>query len=97
MAIVYVDKGLCIGCKRCVDVCPVNVFDFESKIPIPRRLCMGCSYCEVECPVSAIKIDRQNFVKDATSKAGQKSPIEEVQLHYSSPSPFQSIYEEGRK
>lgn len=52
-----VSKDRCIGCDRCVEVCPTNVFD-----PVPggapriarQQDCQTCFMCEVWCPVDAL-------------------------------------------
>ena len=55
-----IDHKKCIKCKKCIDVCPVNVYDFDDKnnqilIKNPGD-CIGCKACEVVCPVDAIAI-----------------------------------------
>ncbi len=49
----------CIGCGRCREVCPHQVFAIDGK---KARLtafdaCMECGACAMNCPVSAIKVD----------------------------------------
>ena len=58
MGEVYLDKNLCIHCKKCIEICPINALVFENKFPAQKFVCMGCSFCETECPVSAIRVDR---------------------------------------
>lgn len=63
---VAVDWELCSGEGTCLDVCPVNVFDWaESKghpasekksDPAREADCIQCMACEVQCPTQAIKI-----------------------------------------
>lgn len=47
-----------MGCGRCVEVCPHNVFNiFESKAYIMNKdRCMECSACVKNCAVSAIEV-----------------------------------------
>lgn len=52
----------CIGCDKCVDACPTNVFDrSESGIPVIARQsdCQTCFMCEAYCPVDALYVDPQ--------------------------------------
>ncbi|MFF2556502.1 4Fe-4S dicluster domain-containing protein [Nocardia sp. NPDC058058] len=49
----------CIGCDKCVDVCPTNVFDrTESGIPLIARQsdCQTCFMCEAYCPTDALYV-----------------------------------------
>lgn len=47
----------CIGCDRCVDVCPTDVFDrVPGAVPVVARQgdCQTCFLCEAWCPVDAL-------------------------------------------
>jgi NAD-dependent dihydropyrimidine dehydrogenase PreA subunit len=48
----------CIGCDRCVDVCPTDVFDRGGPdgVPVVARQgdCQTCFLCEAWCPVDAL-------------------------------------------
>jgi NAD-dependent dihydropyrimidine dehydrogenase PreA subunit len=47
----------CIGCDRCVDVCPTDVFDrVPDGVPVIARQgdCQTCFLCEAWCPVDAL-------------------------------------------
>ena len=52
----YVDKELCIGCKRCTGTgCPAIRFNKEEKkASIEEFQCVGCSVCAQVCPKNAI-------------------------------------------
>jgi coenzyme F420 hydrogenase subunit beta len=47
-----VHKNRCVGCAACVEVCPVNVFDFVSDKPVDSRHdgCVYCGLCAAVCP-----------------------------------------------
>ena len=47
---IVIDK--CIGCGRCISVCPSFVIDFiAEKAAVTRRnWCIGCGQCEEVCP-----------------------------------------------
>ncbi len=53
-----VNKGKCIGCGTCVEVCPMDVYALkEGKAEVMKgEECIGCKACEVQCPQEAIKI-----------------------------------------
>jgi len=55
-----VDVKKCTGCKTCIDICPMQVFEFDnekkkSTVKKPND-CIGCKACEVQCPQGAIKV-----------------------------------------
>ncbi|KAA0970898.1 ferredoxin family protein [Aureimonas fodinaquatilis] len=55
-------EDLCIGCNRCVVVCPTDVFDAtETGVPIIARQedCHTCMSCELHCPVDALYVAPQ--------------------------------------
>jgi heterodisulfide reductase subunit A len=69
-----IDEERCIGCGRCVDVCPYNALStYEDvkvmglyKVPIVKArinkaVCKGCGACVSECPVGAI--DQKHYTR----------------------------------
>ena len=48
----------CVGCGRCVDVCPHGVFSATDKKAqiVAKDLCMECGACAVNCPARAIEV-----------------------------------------
>jgi ferredoxin len=52
-----IDKELCIGCGKCVEVCPPQALALIGEVVSLRdELCEECGFCSPECPVSAIEI-----------------------------------------
>jgi len=52
-----IDKELCIGCGKCVEVCPPQALVLIGDVASLREeLCEECGFCSPECPVSAIEI-----------------------------------------
>jgi NAD-dependent dihydropyrimidine dehydrogenase PreA subunit len=49
----------CVGCGRCVEVCPRGVFVMKDKKAeiTDRDLCMECGACALNCEFGAIKVD----------------------------------------
>lgn len=47
----------CIGCGRCIDICPANATGLKKKKAIlVKERCIGCGECTVICPAGAIEI-----------------------------------------
>jgi NAD-dependent dihydropyrimidine dehydrogenase PreA subunit len=57
--ITLVERG-CRGCTLCVDVCPVQVFDFDAAadraVASREQDCIGCLSCEYACPSRCIDV-----------------------------------------
>jgi NAD-dependent dihydropyrimidine dehydrogenase PreA subunit len=54
-----VSETRCILCNKCVQICPMNVFDAVKKAPpiIARQSdCQTCYMCELYCPVDALYV-----------------------------------------
>jgi ferredoxin len=60
----HIDKTLCKGCGKCVDVCPVTAIGLFSandpkhakkkKAAVDQERCVGCGVCAVKCPADAV-------------------------------------------
>jgi NAD-dependent dihydropyrimidine dehydrogenase PreA subunit len=50
---------LCIGCGRCLEVCPHQVFVMTGKKAQLADLdaCMECGACALNCPVAALTVE----------------------------------------
>jgi NAD-dependent dihydropyrimidine dehydrogenase PreA subunit len=61
---VAVDFDLCVGDGACIEVCPVNVFDWQGSgadrkaLPVRERDCIYCFGCEAVCPKFAIRVTK---------------------------------------
>ena len=53
------NPDICIGCGRCSEVCPHQVFSLEENKArlIDFDSCMECGACAKNCPVAAINVD----------------------------------------
>ena len=55
-AIVEIDPGACIGCTKCLPVCPVDaIIGAQKQLHIVLSdVCTGCGLCIPPCPVDCI-------------------------------------------
>jgi Pyruvate/2-oxoacid:ferredoxin oxidoreductase delta subunit len=54
--VALISKDDCIGCGKCVSVCPFDAIVMESnKAVVISDLCRGCMKCARVCPTQAIK------------------------------------------
>jgi len=53
------DAARCIGCGRCLEVCPHQVFELDGKAVrlADHDACMECGACALNCPAAAIRVD----------------------------------------
>ena len=53
------DTDKCIGCGRCLEVCPHGVFEIADKkaLIVDRDACMECGACSLNCPTNAIEVN----------------------------------------
>lgn len=53
---IAIDRSKCVGCKRCLEVCPGNLIKLQDgKAVITRpQDCWGCTSCLKECKTCAI-------------------------------------------
>lgn len=50
----------CIGCSKCVPICPFNAVSMAGKKAIVNEACTFCGACVPVCPVNAITIARED-------------------------------------
>jgi len=61
-----VDQNRCIGCNKCLMVCPFNAIEElelrdRKVVQVIESVCKGCGICEATCPIDAISL---NFFTD---------------------------------
>lgn len=59
------DESKCIGCKVCINNCPVKVLTMEKgkKIKINSEKCIRCYCCQELCPEKAVTVYRSKLLK----------------------------------
>jgi NAD-dependent dihydropyrimidine dehydrogenase PreA subunit len=59
VATLELNAEACIGCGRCMEVCPHQVFALASNKAriIDFNACMECGACAKNCPVATIRVD----------------------------------------
>ncbi len=50
---------VCVGCGKCVEVCPHAVFAVADRVAsiVDLDACMECGACEGNCPAGAISVE----------------------------------------
>jgi NAD-dependent dihydropyrimidine dehydrogenase PreA subunit len=59
VATIRLDEKKCVGCNRCVEVCPRGVFAIREKKAsiVDRNLCIECGGCAKNCEFGALSVD----------------------------------------
>ncbi|MDU1313774.1 [FeFe] hydrogenase, group A [Clostridium septicum] len=81
-----VNEKLCISCGTCINNCPVNAINFNSKniAEISINKCVGCTLCSNLCRSNAISVDyydkSTNSLLETNYIALRKFVLEEIDL-----------------
>lgn len=59
VATLRLDEDRCVGCGRCVEVCPHKVLSLQGRQARVdyRDACMECGACATNCPTGAVRVD----------------------------------------
>ena len=86
MITIEVDKKICKGDARCVEICPMRILKMDEKSRVPEfipgggDICVNCGHCFAFCPTGAIKLSTME-VKDSIRLDHSKLPSpEQVEL-----------------
>jgi len=83
-----IDEARCIGCRRCIDVCPVDaIIGAQGWMhTVVEDWCIGCALCPPACPVDCIDMVRPAGVWSAALKraAGRRGALRKKRLAASS-------------
>ena len=77
------DMEKCVGCLKCVSVCPFTVLGEKDGRPQLRegKACLKCMHCAAACPQNAICWDDKPAVLDRTLPALSQGFAEELDNH----------------
>ena len=54
-----VEKALCVGCRKCEQICPAKAIAMKNRKPaVDRKACIRCFCCQEFCPKGAMKVKR---------------------------------------
>ena len=57
---ITIDYSLCVNCKICYNVCPLDVYTWDEKLRLPvvsyPDECYHCGVCEIDCPSVCIDL-----------------------------------------
>ncbi len=85
MSVVRINLDRCIGCKRCVDVCPMDVLYFDpearkSILAYPEN-CQNCGQCYVNCPTGSIGISNDTYGYPLTAyRSNTTAPVHQYRI-----------------
>ena len=62
-----IDEAVCIGCRKCIDACPVDAILGARKLmhTVIARECNGCELCLPPCPVDCIAMQPVDPASDS--------------------------------
>ena len=74
-----VDESRCIGCRRCIDACPVDAIVGAQGLmhTVVEPWCIGCALCLPPCPVDCIDMvpprgDWNETLRKAAGRRGRE-------------------------
>lgn len=60
----------CIGCAKCIPVCPFGALEMKNKKAVVNEKCTLCGACVEVCPVNAIEVRRKEVSHDLSAYKG---------------------------
>jgi electron transport complex protein RnfB len=70
-----IDEAKCIGCTKCIDVCPVDAIVGATghMHTVLNDLCIGCDLCLPPCPVQCISLTPSLMTQDERQTQAKKA------------------------
>lgn len=61
-----INKSKCIGCGKCIALCPMKNIHLEKKQAVPHNQCTMCYRCVSQCPTQAITLLGKEVIEQST-------------------------------
>ena len=82
MSVMRNDLNLCIGCRTCVEICPMDVFYFDEEanksVMLYRENCQSCGQCWLNCPSGSLGTQISMYGFGITSGRGLRTFTEVI-------------------
>jgi electron transport complex protein RnfB len=79
-----IDESRCIGCTRCIEVCPVDAIVGAQGLmhTVVESWCIGCALCPPACPVDCIDmvVPRGAWSESLKRAAGRRARKRKARL-----------------
>jgi electron transport complex protein RnfB len=77
-AVALIDESACIGCRLCIDACPVDAIVGAAKLmhTVIAQQCTGCELCIPPCPVDCIRMEERPVIgREARREAAARARL----------------------